>query len=96
MAFQVPGLQLLLPVHHPPSVLPPSRSVLGLVVLVVAPALVVALVPAVVAMVLALVTCQHGTSICIAHLACELEVFSSSCSATVLLLQVNSHLVQGA
>lgn len=74
--------------HHPPSFLPPCRSVLGLVA-VVAPALVLAVL-------LAPVTVQAGTASPAvapgaAHPAPKLEVLGSSCSATVLLLQVNSH-----
>lgn len=68
---------------------------LGLVV-VVAPALVVALAPAVVAVAPVTLQAQYSRFPCYgppgaAHPACKLEVLSSSCSATVLLLQFNSH-----
>lgn len=69
---------------------------LGLLV-VVAPALEVALAAAVVAVVLAPVALQgwHSCLSCLAPGAArparELKVCGSSCSATLLLLQVNSH-----
>lgn len=72
--------------HHPPSFLPPSQSVLGLVV-VVAPALVVPLAPAVVTVVLAPVTLpvQYSRFPCCGPLALPTRPVSSRCSAAAAL-----------